>query len=255
MDDLLQQGITAYKAGKRDEARKLFITAVKQSPDNELAWGWMYQVSNDDNERIYCMKQALRINPANEKAKQMLDALTEQDFPFEPLQKDSPPIQAQKNTIPPIIRAETPVAAQRAPVSSQQINTPPAKTTSTNVLLVAVVGVVVFCVVCGIIGLLGSGGTDTGRKVKYVVTGNVGTSSVSYTNETGGLNSVDVYLPFQTEVTLKESGFVSLQAWPSFSLDGANTRGTLTCELWVNGELKDTETANNAIALCGGYVP
>ena len=30
MDDLLQQGIVAFKAGKRDEARSIFITVVKQ---------------------------------------------------------------------------------------------------------------------------------------------------------------------------------------------------------------------------------
>jgi len=35
MDDLLQQGITAYKAGKRDEARNIFITVVRQSPDSQ----------------------------------------------------------------------------------------------------------------------------------------------------------------------------------------------------------------------------
>jgi hypothetical protein len=38
MDDLLQQGIIAYKAGKRDETRKIFISVVKQSPGNERAW-------------------------------------------------------------------------------------------------------------------------------------------------------------------------------------------------------------------------
>src|SRR3972149_2548777 len=75
MNDLLQQGITAYKAGKRDEARKIFITVVKQNPENEHAWGWMYNVSGNDKERIYCLKQMLRINPKNEKANQLLNQL------------------------------------------------------------------------------------------------------------------------------------------------------------------------------------
>lgn len=97
MDDLLQQGITAYKAGKRDEARKIFIALVKQSPNNERAWGWMYAVANDDKERIYCMKQALRINPSNEKAKQILDSLTGQNFPFDTSQNPPVTTQAQKN--------------------------------------------------------------------------------------------------------------------------------------------------------------
>ena len=75
MDDLLQQGITAFKAGKRDEARKIFITVVKQNPDNERAGGGMYEVSGNDKERIYCLKQMLRINPKNEKANQLLNQL------------------------------------------------------------------------------------------------------------------------------------------------------------------------------------
>lgn len=76
MDDLLQQGITMYRNGKRDEARKIFIAVVKQSPDNERAWGWMYDTSNVDKERIYCLRQMLRINPKNEKASQLLNQLT-----------------------------------------------------------------------------------------------------------------------------------------------------------------------------------
>ena len=75
MDDLLQQGVIAYKGGNRDEARKIFITVVKQNPEDERAWGWMYQVSNDDKERIYCLKQVLRINPKSEKANQLLGQL------------------------------------------------------------------------------------------------------------------------------------------------------------------------------------
>jgi hypothetical protein len=80
MDDLLQQGIVAFKAGKRDEARKLFISAVKQNQDNERAWGGMYEVSGDNKERIYCLKQMLRINPENEKAKQILNQLLAPSF-------------------------------------------------------------------------------------------------------------------------------------------------------------------------------
>lgn len=76
MDDLLQQGIKLYKDGKRDEARKIFINVIKQSPNNERAWGWMYDVSNVDKDRIYCLRQMLRINPNNEKARQLLNQLT-----------------------------------------------------------------------------------------------------------------------------------------------------------------------------------
>ena len=84
MDELLQQGITAYKAGKRDEARKIFMTVVKQNPDNERAWGGMYEVSGNDKERVYCLKQMLRINPKNKKANRLLNQLITPSFTSNP---------------------------------------------------------------------------------------------------------------------------------------------------------------------------
>ena len=83
MNDLLQQGIASCKAGKRDEARRIFLTAVKQNPDSEGAWGWMSNVCHTDQERIHCLKQILRINPGNEKARQSLDRLLAPPFPSE----------------------------------------------------------------------------------------------------------------------------------------------------------------------------
>lgn len=71
MDDQLQQGITAYKVGKRDEARNIFMAVVKQNPDSETAWGWMYMTSNNDKEKIHCLKQILRINPESKRANQL----------------------------------------------------------------------------------------------------------------------------------------------------------------------------------------
>lgn len=75
MDDLLQQGITAYRAGKRDEARKIFVAFIKQNPESERGWGWMYDTSDDDKSRAYCLRQMLRINPNNKKARQLLKQL------------------------------------------------------------------------------------------------------------------------------------------------------------------------------------
>ena len=80
MDDLLQQGISAYKTGKRDEARRMFITVVRKNPENERAWGWMNSVCNTDQESIHCLKQVVRINPKNEKARQLLDQLLAPPF-------------------------------------------------------------------------------------------------------------------------------------------------------------------------------
>jgi tetratricopeptide (TPR) repeat protein len=81
MDDLIQQGANALKSGDRETARKLLISAVKQSPNNERAWGWMYNACNTDQERIQCLKQILRINPNNEKTIALLKQLTKSETP------------------------------------------------------------------------------------------------------------------------------------------------------------------------------
>lgn len=83
MDDLLEQGVIAFRAGKRDEARNFFISFIKQNPESERGWGWMYEASSDDKERIYCLKQMLRINPRNEKVNGLLNQITGTKLPLQ----------------------------------------------------------------------------------------------------------------------------------------------------------------------------
>jgi len=111
MDDLIQQGANAFKSGNRETARKLLITAVKQYPDNERAWGWMYNACNTDQERIQCLKQILRINPKNEKANQLLNQLTGFDFPLDEPPSSAPigqSVSAPAPTSAPSIRSKMP---------------------------------------------------------------------------------------------------------------------------------------------------
>jgi hypothetical protein len=76
MDDLLQLGMAACKSGERDQARKLLATFLKQNVDNEAGWGWLFYASDTDKDRLYCLKQIIRINPQNEKAVQLLEKYT-----------------------------------------------------------------------------------------------------------------------------------------------------------------------------------
>jgi hypothetical protein len=73
MNDIIQSGIKAYRSGKNEEARRIFINAVKIIPNNELAWSWMYQTSVNDKERIDSLRQMVRINPDNKRARNLIN--------------------------------------------------------------------------------------------------------------------------------------------------------------------------------------
>jgi len=79
----LEQGIKAFKAGDQAKARRLLFAATQQDPDNERAWGWLYNASDMDVDRIVCLKNMLRINPKNDKADKL----------FQKFIKDEPPLE------------------------------------------------------------------------------------------------------------------------------------------------------------------
>lgn len=72
---LLQQGMAAAKAGQSDQARQILQQAVRLDPQNETIWLWLTSVARDNQERAFCLKQILTINPQNEMALQGLKRL------------------------------------------------------------------------------------------------------------------------------------------------------------------------------------
>lgn len=75
MNEKLKQGKAALNAGDRQTARKLLYQAAKEDPNNESAWQLLYNVCDNDTERVHCLQQVLRINPINHKAHQLLATL------------------------------------------------------------------------------------------------------------------------------------------------------------------------------------
>jgi len=91
MDELLQQGIVAFQRGKRVEARRLISTYIKQNPNIEEGWGWFFNVCDTNKERLYCLKQVIRINPQNEKANQLIKKYSAVEQPInQPVIKKTP---------------------------------------------------------------------------------------------------------------------------------------------------------------------
>src|SRR5262245_65154777 len=73
MNNLLEQGITAAQAGRREEARALLIQAVEADERNEQAWLWLAGLVDDPNDMRTCLENVLDLNPGNVKVRQGLE--------------------------------------------------------------------------------------------------------------------------------------------------------------------------------------
>lgn len=85
ISELLQQGIEAAKAKKADEAVALLRRVVELDPRNEMAWLWLSEVLDTDEQRILCLENVLAINPDNYHARRGLASLNRRGTTIKPL--------------------------------------------------------------------------------------------------------------------------------------------------------------------------
>ena len=72
---LVAEGIEAARTRRQLRAEALFNDALTLDPENEEAWLWLARVTvKVDGRRAY-LQQVLRLNPANEEARQALHAI------------------------------------------------------------------------------------------------------------------------------------------------------------------------------------
>ena len=74
-DILLQQAMSAVRAGHELTARDIFLEVVEINPRNETAWMWLTGLLDNLDDCIYACQQVLKINPANVKVDQYLSQL------------------------------------------------------------------------------------------------------------------------------------------------------------------------------------
>lgn len=123
MDNLLQQGITAVKAGNREQAFKLLTRATQDAATAEQAWLWLSAVVESDPERLFCLDNALRLNPRNEPAQRGATTLRQKGiFPAPPMPPQDP------NSAVKGISSQASAAQSPAPSSLQVDRQTPAAT-------------------------------------------------------------------------------------------------------------------------------
>lgn len=90
-DDMVRDGIAAYKSGDKDTARDLLLRAVDIDPHNEQGWLWLSGLLESPEDQRICLENVLAINPANERARTGLDFLIKKTTPPAPAPPPPPP--------------------------------------------------------------------------------------------------------------------------------------------------------------------
>jgi hypothetical protein len=117
MDNNLQQAITLIKSGNKKEGGQMLAEMVKKDPRNIDAWLWLSSCVNSNEQRVFCLKKVLEVDPNHNVARSALSKLQPPEQPSEQeiLGKSSTPQQPASNTQP---RKITP------PVSSPKVSNP-----------------------------------------------------------------------------------------------------------------------------------
>jgi pimeloyl-ACP methyl ester carboxylesterase len=100
--ELLQAGISAIKSGDRRRASTILAQLVKEYPRSERGWYLLGMYLTAPDQREYCFKRVLEINPNNFEARKQLSPL------FKPQPASPPPAQ----TPPPSAPEQTPKKVQ-----------------------------------------------------------------------------------------------------------------------------------------------
>ncbi len=128
-DELLRAGITAAKAGDIVQASKLLIQVVQTDPNSEWGWLWLGLCRTATEQREYCFRRVLAINPQNSEASRQLQLLEKLaagaqgiKAPASPAvsARTAPPSQPPKEAISVSPGVSTPKPAGKAVASKSQ---------------------------------------------------------------------------------------------------------------------------------------
>ncbi|MBE9534299.1 MAG: hypothetical protein IMF03_04800, partial [Proteobacteria bacterium] len=102
--ELLAQGMEFARKGDQKQARELIAKAVKVDPSLKQGWWALAHLLDDQDRRIYCVKQVLKLDPADEQALEKLAELQGAPLPGEPAPHVPPPADSQEPPSPRVSR-------------------------------------------------------------------------------------------------------------------------------------------------------
>ncbi len=122
---LIREGVAAFKAGRREEARKLLSRATELDDRNEEAWLWLSAVVDTLENQQICLENVLAINPNNTRALEGLEMINRQLARRQkpPAEPSSPPAEPSPG---PFSVGVSGVPPQQATASPDPFAAPPA---------------------------------------------------------------------------------------------------------------------------------
>ena len=75
IEQALSQAELYIRQNQTSQARVILGEILRDNPQNEEAWILSAQVSDKPQQVIYCLRQAIKINPASSRARLLLDRL------------------------------------------------------------------------------------------------------------------------------------------------------------------------------------
>ncbi len=126
VEAMVREGVNAFKAGRKDEARALLLKATELDQYNEQAWLWLSGLMDTPDDQRTCLENVLAINPDNERAQQGLSYLTGQTTAgnISPFSANTPPPSGPPSTSSAPTSVEW-AAPEESPAVSGAWNQPP----------------------------------------------------------------------------------------------------------------------------------
>ncbi len=143
-EEILKAGISAAKSGDRTKAGSLFAQVVKLNPSSEAGWFYLAMCCSTAEQREYCFRRVLEINPNNSQARQKLQEMSK------PVPSASPFLHEEKTNS--VVESKLPLSVDRAeikPAEPKAIIVPQKKSNRALIFSLLFVPVLIACAFAG----------------------------------------------------------------------------------------------------------
>jgi hypothetical protein len=107
IEELLRAGIAAAKANDSVGASNLLSQVVRADPNSELGWLWLGYCRDVPQQREYCFRKVLSINPENVEARRQIEILNHPVVSLQSLNSPAPQSDSSLVSNSPVVEAPT----------------------------------------------------------------------------------------------------------------------------------------------------